>query len=89
MQALPVETSKGNLTDAAAIVRNQLLGGMKHKLSMPNILGLQMLAPMLPGYQDFMTPLPNLSYASQPRLKSAQQGIQSSLVVCNSCSLSP
>lgn len=55
------------------------LGGMELKLSTPDILGLRMPDPMPDGYLPFMKPLPNLSRASQDRLETAWQGIQSTL----------
>lgn len=63
----------------AAFDKALQLDGMELKLSTPDILGLRIPEPMVEGYQTFMTPLPDLSYASQDRLETAWQGIQSTL----------
>ncbi len=63
----------------AAFDKALQLDGMELKLSTPDILGLRIPDPLLPGYQNFMTPLQDLSFASQQRLETAWQGIQSSL----------
>ena len=53
--------------------------GMELRLSTPDILGLRIPEPMPPGFQQFMTPLSDLSYASQQRLELAWVGIQDTL----------
>lgn len=63
----------------AAFENGLKLGGMELRLSTPDILGLRIPDPMPGGYAPFMKPLPNLSRASQERLETAWQGIQSTL----------
>lgn len=53
--------------------------GMELKLSTPDILGLRIPDPMPPGYQPFMSQLPDLTSRSQDVLETAWQGIQSTL----------
>lgn len=53
--------------------------GMELKLSTPDILGLRIPDPMPPGFEVFLTPLPNLSLPSQEHLETAWRGIQNTL----------
>lgn len=52
---------------------------MELRLSTPDILGVRIPDPMPDGFQPFMQPIPNLTYASQEKLETAWTGIQSTL----------
>jgi hypothetical protein len=53
--------------------------GMELKLSTPDILGLRIPDPMPDGFTPFLTPLKDLTYASQEVLETAWRGIQGTL----------
>lgn len=53
--------------------------GMELKLSTPDILGLRIPDPMPSGFTPFLSPLADLTYASQAKLETAWQGIQGTL----------
>lgn len=53
--------------------------GMELRLSTPDILGLRIPDPMPPGFAQFMSPLPDMTRASQEVLETAWQGIQATL----------
>ncbi|MBC2668224.1 Cfr10I/Bse634I family restriction endonuclease [Novosphingobium piscinae] len=53
--------------------------GLELKLSTPDILGLRIPDPMPAGFEIFMSPLPDLTLASQEQLETAWRGIQGSL----------
>jgi hypothetical protein len=53
--------------------------GMELKLSTPDILGVRIPDPTPPGYEQFLSPLPDLSRASQEHLETAWQRIQGTL----------
>jgi hypothetical protein len=55
------------------------VGGMELKLSTPDILGLRIPDPMPEGFAPFLSPLPNLTWASQDTLETAWRGIQGTL----------
>lgn len=52
---------------------------MELRLSTPDILGIRIPDPMPAGFELFMSPLTDLSYASQELLETAWSGIQSTL----------
>ncbi len=52
---------------------------MELKLSTPDILGLRIPDPMPPGFQPFMTPITNLTFACQDILETAWRSIQGTL----------
>ena len=54
-------------------------GGMELKLSTPDILGLRIPDPIPVGFEPFLSPLPNLSYAYQDALETAWRGLQGTL----------
>lgn len=53
--------------------------GMELKLSTPDILGLRIPDPAPPGFEAFLSPLPNLAIASQEHLETAWRLIQGTL----------
>lgn len=53
--------------------------GMELRLSTPDILGLRIPDPIPPGFLPFLSPLPDLTFASQERLETAWQNIQGTL----------
>jgi hypothetical protein len=53
--------------------------GMELKLSTPDILGIRIPDPMPPGFSAFLTPITNLSTASQDTIETAWQNIQGTL----------
>lgn len=55
------------------------LKGMELKLSTPDILGVRVPDPTPPGFAPFLTPVPNLTFASQDIIETAWQNIQGTL----------
>lgn len=63
-----------------AAFESALLGkDMELKLSTPDILGFRIPDPMPAGFAPFMSPLTDLTFASQNALETAWQGIQGTL----------